>query len=76
MAVRTFPYCPACGSVRPDDISSATCLPCANQGHFSRLVSNDRDRAERLTSWKRFWKGMGFTQGEINATPIYRNLKA
>ena len=68
------PFCPYCGTVRPMDRTENICVPCANQGHWYRLVIDEKDRLESITRWLSFWSNIDLTQEEIKELPIYENL--
>lgn len=68
------PYCPQCGTVKPDDTIAYTCLPCAKKGHIYRLVTSDGDRLSRIQLFAEFYKTHKYTTKEIEAIPTYQRL--
>jgi len=70
----TQPYCPSCAKFRPAGRTESFCIPCLNVGHTYRLVTDEKDRLERVTLWASHYSTFGFTNKEIKAIPHFRNL--
>jgi len=61
------PYCPFCGSIKPADIKSSICIPCANQGHSYRLVENESDRLNRIRVWAKFYSDHEYSKSDVDS---------
>lgn len=68
------PFCPVCGEIRPKDKNDSMCIPCANKGHYYRLIVDESDRLSSLTKWIVFWSKQEFTSDQIKKIPTYINL--
>lgn len=68
------PHCPQCGAVRPEGDTSTHCVPCANVGHYNRLILNPEDAAKRLKVWTEFWDQHGYTKAQRKKIPIFKRL--
>lgn len=70
----TNPFCPTCGSIRPENNNSPLCIPCFNKGHYYRLITDESDRLRSFTNWLVFWSNQDFTKKQIEKIPTYINL--
>lgn len=66
------PYCPECGSVRPEWSMVKTCMPCLKKGHISPLVTDDALRIVRIQMAYKFYDLHDYRSGR-DTIPGWRN---